>query len=155
MVLRMVTVGSIAMGMIVCVDLVTFLKAIAVLFCFPYLESIHCKKNLENVRSRSQKDCVNFHGSCDIYIRYVKRQSRLLVPYGIICKLPSSDEARARATNKKVGVALPSEWSLYLPSGRSTIDTWEIKHVRITLRNDGELGRAHYTRICTAAQLLD
>lgn len=34
MVLRTVTVGSIAMGMIVCVDLVIFLKAISVLFCF-------------------------------------------------------------------------------------------------------------------------
>lgn len=68
MVLAMVTVGSIAMGMIVCVDLVILLKAISVVF-FLYMESIHCKRNL---RSRSQKDRVNFHGSCDIYIRYVK-----------------------------------------------------------------------------------
>ena len=52
MVLGMVTVGSIAMGMIVCVDLVIFLKAISVLFSFLYLESIHCKTNLEKVRSR-------------------------------------------------------------------------------------------------------
>ena len=54
MVLRMVTVGSIAMGMGVCVDLVIFLKAISVLFCFLffYLELIHCKRNLEKVRTQ-------------------------------------------------------------------------------------------------------
>ena len=38
MVLGMVTVGSIAMGMIMCEDLVIFLKAISVLISFLYLE---------------------------------------------------------------------------------------------------------------------
>lgn len=148
MVLGMVTVGSIAMGMIVCVDLVIFLKAISVLFSFLYLESIHCKRNLEKVRSRSQKDCVNFHGSCDIYIRYVKGKVDYLSHTPSFASSPHQTKLEPERRIRKLG-------SHYLPSGRSTIDTWETKHDRITLRNDGELGRAHYNRICTAAQLLD
>ena len=143
----MITVGFIAMGIIVCVDLVIFLKAISVLFYSIFFSLLEIntlqKKPRKDTKSIAKRLC-QFSWILRHLYKVCKRQSRLLAPYGIICKLPLLDEARVRATNKKVEVALPFQWSL-------TIDTWEIKHDRITLRNDGQLGRAHYNRICTVA----